>query len=102
MIEIFGRIQPVYELNENIDILGGRLYVFLKENKKDGKIYYEYLGSMLTNLEDDTPDFMQAFLPIATHYSVPPDETTSGEALQLKAELDKNDRSLVFEGKEDV
>lgn len=101
-IEIFGRIQFVHELNEDIDIAGDRLYVFLKENRKDGKVYYEYQGSMLSTLEDKTADFFRTFLQIATHYTVPPDETLSTEALKLKEELDKNDRSLVFEGKQDV
>ena len=47
-------------------------------------------------------DFFQAFLPIATHYAVPPDETLPAEKLALKQELDKNDRSLVFEGREEL
>lgn len=102
LIEIFGRIQYVHELKEDIDIEGDRLYVFLKENPKDGKVYYEYMGSMLSTLEDKSSDFFQAFLPIATHYTVPPDETLPAEALKLKEELDKNDKSLVFEGKEEV
>lgn len=102
MIEIFGRIQHVHELKEDIDIVGDRLYVLLKENVKDGKVYYEYQGSMLSTLKDKSTEFMKAFLPIATHYAVPPDETLSAEALKLKEELDKNDRSLVFEGKEEV
>jgi len=102
MIEIFGRIQFVHELKEDIDIAGDRLYIFLKEARKDGKVCYEYMGSMLSTLEDTSASFFQAFLPIATHYTVPPDESLSSEALKLKEELDKNDRSLVFEGKEDV
>ena len=102
MIEIFGRIQDVRELNENIIIEGDRLYVFLKENHRDGKVYYEYQGSMLSTLEDKSTDFIKTFLPIATHYAVPPDEVLPGELPQLKAELDKNDRSLVFVGKEAV
>jgi hypothetical protein len=102
MVEIFGRLQYVYELKEDIDIQGDRLYIFLKEQKREGKIVYEYLGSMLSNLEDKSADFFQAFLPIATHYTVPPDETVSHEALELKAQLDENDRSLFFEGKEEV
>ena len=102
MIEIFGRLQYVHELTDNIPVQGQRLYVFLKEQKQGDKTIYEYLGSMLTNLVDKSPDFYAAFLPIATHYSVPPDETVSAEALELKAELDKNDRGLFFEGKEDV
>lgn len=102
MIEIFGRLQFVHELREDIDIAGDRLYVFLKENRRNGKVYYEYMGSMLSTLEDETTSFLQAFLPIATHYTVPPDETLSTEALKIKDELDSNDRSLVFEGKEDV
>ncbi len=102
MVEIFGRIQYVHELKEDIAIAGDRLYVFLKENRNDGKVYYEYMGSMLSTLEDESSSFFQAFLPIATHYTVPPDETLSAEASQLKEELDKNDRSLVFEGKEEM
>lgn len=102
MIKIFGRIQYVYELNENIDIEGDRLYVFLKENQKDGKVYYEYQGSLLSTLEDKSPDFIKTFLPIATHYAVPPDKSLPGEISQLKEELDKNDRSLTFEGMEGV
>lgn len=102
MIEMFGRIQYVHELKEDIDIAGDRLYVLLKENRKDGKIYYEYQGSMLSTLEDKSTDFLKSFFPIATHYAVPPDETLSAEALQLKKELDEHDRSLVFEGMEDV
>lgn len=102
MIEIFGRIQHVHELKEDIVIVGNRLYVLLKENVKDEKVYYEYQGSMLSTLEDDSIEFMKAFLPIATYYAMPPDETLSAEALKLKEELDKNDRSLVFEGKEEV
>jgi len=102
MIEIFGRLQYVEELKEDIDIQGQRLYVFLKEKKQDGKTLYEYMGSMMSNLEDKSADFFKAFLPVASHYTVPPDETVSAEALQLKAELDKNDRALVFEGKEQV
>ena len=102
MVEIFGRLQFVQELKEDIDVQGQRLYVFLKEEKRDNKTFYEYLGSMLTNLEDKSPDFYKAFLPIATHYAVPPDETVSPEALELKAQLDQNDRALVFEGKDEV
>src|SRR5947209_2307520 len=102
LIEIFGRIQYVHKLKEDIDIEGDRLYVFLKENRKDGKVYYEYLGSMMSTLEDKSDNFLQAFLPIATHYALPPDETLSEEALRLKQELDEHDRSLVFEGKEEV
>ena len=100
MIEIFGRLQHVHELKEDIDIVGDRLYVLLKESVRDGKTYYEYQGSMLSNLEDKTTEFLKALLPIATHYAVPPDETLSVEALKLKEELDNNDRSLIFEGKE--
>jgi hypothetical protein len=95
-------MQYVHELKEDIDIVGDRLYVFLKENFKDGKVYYEYQGSMLSTLEDKSTEFMKAFLPIATHYAVPSGETLSAEPLKLKEELDKNDRSLVFEGKEEV
>jgi len=102
MIEIYGRIQYVYELKKNIDIVGDRLYVFLKEKVYDGKVYYEYMGSMLSTLEDESTDFFQPFFAIATHYTVPPDETLSAEAIKLKEELDKNDRSLFFEGKEEV
>jgi hypothetical protein len=102
MVEIFGRLQHVHELKEDIDVQGQRLYVFLKEQKHDGKTFYEYLGSMLSNLADRSSDFFKAFLPIATHYTVPPDETVSAEALQLKAELDQNARGLVFEGKDEV
>lgn len=102
MIEIFGRLQYVYELKEDIDILGDRLYVFLKENKKDGKIYYEYQGSMLSTLEDKSNDFFKAFLPIATHYTLPADQSLPAEGLELKEELDDNDRSLVFEGRDEV
>ena len=102
MIEIFNRLAHVHELNEDIDILGDRLYVFLKQQYRDGIIYFEYQGSMLSNLNDDNTDFIQAFLAIASHYALPPDETVSGEALKLKEELDKNDRSLVFEGREDL
>ena len=109
MIEIFGRLQYVHELKEDMDIVGDRLYVLLKENRKDGKVYYEYQGSMLSTLEDKTTDFLKAFFPVATHYSVPPDENTVplneasvAAALKLKEELDKNDRSLIFEGKEEV
>ncbi|MDB5248638.1 MAG: hypothetical protein JWQ40_3032 [Segetibacter sp.] len=102
MIDIFGRIQYVHELKEDIDIAGRRLYVLLKQKVQDGKIYYEYMGSMLSTLEDNSIDFLRAFLPIATHYALPADETVSDEALQLKEELDKNDRSLIFKGIEAV
>lgn len=102
MIEIFGRIQYVHELKEDIDVVGDRLYVLLKENWKDGKVFYEYQGSMLSTLEDRTTDFLKAFFPVASHYAVPPDETPSAEALQLKKELDENDASLVFEGIENI
>src|SRR3982750_3056563 len=102
MVEIFGRIQNVYELKEDIDIVGDRLYVFLKENRKDGKVYYEYQGSMLSTLEDKSNSFFKTFLPIATHYTVPPDQFLPSEDLKLKEELDNNDKSLVFEGKEEV
>jgi hypothetical protein len=76
--------------------------VFLRENRRDGKVYYEYMGSMVSTLKDKSADFFKAFLPIATHYAVPPDATIPAETLKLKEELDKNDRSLVFEGKEEV
>lgn len=102
MIDIFGRIQYVHELKEDIDIVGDRLYVFLKEIYNDGKVYYEYLGSMISTLEDESSIFFQSFLPVATHYAVPPDETHPADRMQLKQELDSNDRSLVFEGKEEV
>lgn len=101
-INVFERVQFVHELKENSDIAGDRLYIFLKENKKDNKVYYEYLGSMLSTLEDESSSFFQAFLPIATHYVVPPDESLSAAALKLKEQLDENDRSLVFEGQEDI
>lgn len=100
MIEIFGKIQYVYELNNSIDIVGGRLYVFLKQNTSEGKAYYEYLGSMFSTLEDTTTAFMSAFLSIATHYALP--AAPQAELLQLKQELDANDRGLVFEGKGSV
>ena len=102
MVEIFGRLQHVHELTDNIPVQGQRVYVFLKALPTEGKTMFEYLGSMVTNLEDKSPDFYQAFLPIATHYAVPPDETVAAEGLELKAKLDENDRALVFEGKEDV
>ena len=97
MVEIFGNIQYVYELNNAIDIVGDRLYVFLKQNVKDGKAEYEYLGSMLSTMEDRTTAFMSAFLDIATHYALP--AVPQSELLLLKQRLDDNDRGLVFEGK---
>ena len=100
MIEIFGKIQFVYELNNSIDIEGDRLYVFLKQFEKGGKAYYEYLGSMFSTLEDKTTEFMSAFLGVATHYTLLPEPAS--ELAQLKEELDKNDRGLVFEGKGSV
>ncbi|MCW3109249.1 MAG: hypothetical protein JWQ09_3755 [Segetibacter sp.] len=100
MIEIFGRIQYVYELNNAIDIKGDQLYVFLRQYSKDGKAYYEYLGSMFSTLEDTTTAFMSAFLDIATHYALP--VGPQAELMQLKEELDKNDQGLVFEGKGSV
>lgn len=100
LIEIFGKIQYVHELNNAIDIEGDRLYVFLKQFSKDGKAYYEYLGSMFSTLEDKTTAFMSAFLGVATHYALP---SEPGEELEkLKNQLDENDRGLVFEGKGSV
>lgn len=69
MIEIFGSIQYVYELNNSITVEGDRLYVFLAQFSKDGKAYYEYLGSMLSTLEDTNTSFMSAFPGVATHYA---------------------------------
>lgn len=101
MIDIFGRLQYVHELKPDIDIAGDRLYVFLKENRKDGKVYYEYQGSMRSTLEDTSADFLKTFLPAATHYAIPADEALPSDTMQLKEELDKNDRSLMFEGIEE-
>jgi hypothetical protein len=100
MIEIFGKVQYVHELSNSIDIAGDRLYVFLKQSTKDGKAYYEYLGSMLSTQEDNSTAFMSAFLDIATHYALP--AAPQSELLSLKQELDKNDRGLFFEGKASV
>ena len=100
MIEIFGKIQYVYELNNSIDIEGDRLYVFLRQYSKEGKAYYEYLGSMFSTLEDTTTSFMSAFLDMATHYALPVGPVA--ELRQLKEALDNNDRELVFEGKGSV
>jgi hypothetical protein len=100
MVEILGKIQYVYELNNSIDIVGGRLYVFLKQNIREGKAYYEYLGSMFSTLQDNTTAFMSAFLDIATHYALP--AAPQAQLMELKQELDKNDRGLEFEGKASV
>lgn len=100
MIDIFGDLVYVLPLEENMTIAGGRLYVLLKESQKEGKFVYEYLGSMMANMEDNTPEFMQSFFSIATHYALPPERF--GDMLQLKAQLDNNDRGLFFEGKKDV
>jgi hypothetical protein len=100
LIEIFGKIQYVYELNNSIGIEGDRLYVFLKQFERDGKAYYEYLGSMFSTLEDRSTAFISAFLDLATHYTLPVGPLT--ELRSLKDELDKNDRGLVFEGKGSV
>lgn len=100
MIEIFGTIQYVYELNNSIDIVADKLYVFLKQTEKDGKAYYEYLGSMLSTKEDTTTSFISAFLGIATHYALP--AVPESELFRLKQELDKNDRGLFFAGKGSV
>lgn len=97
MVEILGKIQYVYELNNSIDIVGGRLYVFLKQHVREGKAYYEYLGSMFSTLEDNTTAFMSAFLTISTHYALP--AAPQAELVELKQALDKNDRGLEFEGK---
>lgn len=100
MVEILGKIQYVYELNNSIDIVGGRLYVFLRQNIREGKAYYEYLGSMFSTLQDNTTAFMSAFLDIATHYALP--AASQAQLMELKQELDKNDRGLEFEGKASV
>lgn len=100
MVEIFGSIQYVYELNNAVNVVSDRLYVFLKQSTRDGKAYYEYLGSMLSTKEDNSISFMSAFLDIATHYALPSLPKT--ELLSLKQELDRNDRGLFFEGKASV
>src|SRR4051794_21511569 len=100
LVDIFGKVQYVHELNNSIAIEGDRLYVFLKQVAKDGKPYYEYLGSMLSTLEDTTTAFMSAFLDIATHYVLPCEPLA--DLMKLKEELDKNDCRLVFEGKASV
>lgn len=100
MIDIFGELVNVLPFERDMDIAGARLYVLLKEFSKDGKVLYEYLGSMMSNLEDETPEFMQTFFGVATHYALPPE--TFGDMLELKKRLDENDRGLVFEGKEAV
>ncbi len=100
MVEIFGSIQYVYELNNAVNVVSDRLYVFLKQSTRDGKAYYEYLGSMLSTKEDNSISFMSAFLDIATHYALPSLPQT--ELLSLKQELDRNDRGLFFEGKASV
>ena len=100
MIEIFGKIQYVYELNNSVDIVGGRLYVFLKQNTRNGTAFYEYLGSMFSTLQDTTTAFMSAFLGVATHYALP--SGPQSELMELKQALDKNDRGLEFEGKGSV
>ena len=100
MIDIFGKIQYVYELNNSIDIAADRLYVFLKQNVRDGKAYYQYLGSLFSTLEDSTTSFMSAFLGVATHYALP--VGLLADLKQLKEELDNNDRGLEFEGKGSV
>ncbi|HSU51169.1 MAG TPA: hypothetical protein VLJ41_11280 [Segetibacter sp.] len=97
MIDIFGSVQYVHELNNAIDVVSDRLYVFLKQRTRDGKAYYEYLGSMLSTQEDNSISFMSAFLDIATHYALP--TFPQSELLSLKQKLDNNDRGLVFEGK---
>src|SRR5215203_779710 len=97
LIEIFGKIQYVYELNNSIDIEGDRLYVLLKQFERDGKAYYEYLGSMFSTLEDKSTSFLSAFLDLATHYTLPVGPLADLQS--LKEQLDKNDRGLVFEGK---
>jgi hypothetical protein len=101
MVDIFGRLQYVHKLKEDIDIEGERLYVFLKEHVKNSKVTYEYMGSMFSTLEDNSADFFRPFLTVATHYCVPPDETLSEEAHQLKEQLDDHDRGLFFDGKEE-
>ena len=100
MIDIFGSVQYVHELNNAIDVVSDRLYVFLKQSTRDGKAYYEYLGSMLSTKEDNSISFMSAFLDIATHYALP--ALPQSELLSLKQKLDNNDRGLVFEGKGSV
>lgn len=100
MVDIFGKIEYVHELNNSIVIEGDRLYVFLKQNTTDGKASYEYLGSMLSTLEDKSTSFISAFLYIATHYALP--SGPSSDLIQIKHELDKSDRALVFEGKASV
>jgi hypothetical protein len=100
MIDIFGKIQYVYELNNSIDVARDRLYVFLKQNIKDGKAWYEYLGSMFSTLEDSDISFMSAFLDIATHYAMP--AAPKDELVELKQKLDSHDRGLQFEGRASV
>jgi hypothetical protein len=100
MIEILGKIQYVHELNNSIDIAGDRLYVFLKQQVRDGKPYYEFLGSLMSTLEDRSTAFMSAFLDIATHYVLV--AAPQSEMLKLQQELDKHDRDLLFEGKASV
>ena len=100
MVEIFGKIEYVHELTNSVVIEGDRLYVFLRQNVRDGKPYYEYLGSMLSTLEDKNTSFMSAFLDIATHYALP--AAPQSNLIQLKEQLDNHDRELVFEGKASV
>lgn len=100
LIDIFGKIEYVHELHNSIAIEGDRLYVFLKQFSKDGKAYYEYLGSMMSTLEDTTTAFMSAFLDIATHYALP--SAPLDDLLNLKKQLDDHDRRLIFEGKASV
>ena len=100
MIDIFGRIQYVYELNNAVLVEGERLYVFLKQSDNSGTANYGYLGSLISTLEDKDTTFMSAFLGVATHYALP--SAPMEELRQLKDELDKHDRGLMFEGKGSV
>ena len=68
LTDIFGNIYHIYELNNSITVQGDVLYIFMKQVERNGKAWYEYLGSLLSTLEDRDTTFMSAFLGIATHY----------------------------------
>jgi|SRR4051812_43579018 hypothetical protein len=99
-VDIFGNVYHIYELNNSIAIQGDALYIFTKQVERNGKAWYEYLGSLFSTLEDRNTTFMSAFLDIATHYV-----SVTGlqpELHELKNKLDRNDRELYFEGKGSV